>query len=66
MGYIIGYNAIKIKARWYISNFEKPMHNLTRHKSRAFKLDNTEVASAMVKRLKMVRPYDWKAEEISK
>ncbi|GAX47290.1 hypothetical protein RsY01_889 [Lactococcus reticulitermitis] len=66
MSYIIGYNATKLKTKWYISNFENPMQGLTRYKSKAFRLDTSERASAMVKHLKIVRPYDWAIEEIRK
>lgn len=61
--YIVGYNAKKIKVKWYVSNFNNPMKNLTSNKSEAFKFDTYKVASAMVKHLKMVRSYDWSVEE---
>lgn len=40
------------------------MQNLTNVKAYAFKFNTSEVASAMVKHLKMVRQYDWAVEEI--
>ena len=62
--YIVSYNATKLKAKWYVSNFNNPMQKLTNAKSEALKFDTSEVASAMVKHLKMVRQYDWAVEEI--
>ena len=47
--YIVSYNATKLKAKWYVSNFNNPIQNLTNVKSEAFKFDTSEVASAMVK-----------------
>lgn len=64
MTYIVGYNATKLKTRWYISNFEHAMQNLTRNRSKAFQFDTSERDSAMMKRVKMMRPYDWTVEEI--
>lgn len=63
--YIVGYNATKLKAKWYVSNFNNPMLNLTNFKAEAFEFDTSEVASAMVKHLKIVRSYDWAIEEIN-
>lgn len=62
--YIVSYNASKIKVKWYVRNINNPMQKLTNVKSEAFKFDTSEVASAMVKHLKMVRLYDWAIEEI--
>ena len=62
--YIVSYNAAKLKAKWYVSNFNNPMQNLTNVKAYAFKFNTSEVASAMVKHLKMIRQYDWTVEEI--
>ena len=62
--YIVSYNASKLKVKWYVSNINNPMQKLTNVKSEAFKFDTYEVASAMVKHLKMVRSYDWAIEEI--
>ena len=63
--YIVSYNAAKLKVKWYVSNINNPMQKLTNVKSEAFKFDTSEVASAMVKHLKMVRSYDWAIEEIN-
>ena len=62
--YIVGYNAAKFKVKWYVSNINNPMQKLTNAKSEALKFDTSEVASAMVKHLKMIRKYDWTVEEI--
>ena len=62
--YIVGYNAAKLKVKWYVSNINNPMQKLTNAKSEALKFDTSEVASAMVKHLKMIRKYDWTVEEI--
>ena len=62
--YIVGYNATKLKAKWYVSNFNNPLQKLTNVKAYAFKFNPSEVASAKVKHLKMVRQYDWTVEEI--
>ena len=62
--YIVSYNAAKLKVKWYVSNINNPMQELTNVKSEAFKFDTSEVASAMAKHLKMVRQYDWTVEEI--
>ena len=62
--YIVSYNATKIKVKWYVSNINNPMQKLTNAKSEALKFDTSEVASAMVKHLKMIRQYDWTVEEI--
>ena len=62
--YIVGYNAAKLKVKWYVSNINNPMQKLTNAKSEPLNFDTSEVASAMVKHLKMIRQYDWTVEEI--
>ena len=46
--HIVGYNATKLKAKWYVSNFNNPMQNLTNVKAYAFKFNTSEVASATI------------------